>query len=220
MLTEAALHETALPWISAGITAVGLVEPLTRAFSARAARKLLERFDDLQRTGAALRSLGSNQGPHAAPYARSEHRALLAIVEDESRLLLAEHVRRTRRHPGSLAFAVVAWLYGVGLIILGIQLLVADASKGPRTGVLIAVVILWSGALFLSVYGLVGAHRRWVTRALRISSGIRDQYTRSGARYSWGRVQRMRRRRIARARIVRLSRSARRAHSAGEETLQ
>jgi len=205
-VTEA-VPEAVLPWLSAAAAAVGLVEPIGRAFSVRAARKLLERFNDLQRTAEALRTLGPNHGPSASPSARIEHRRLVAAVDDEARLVLADYARRTRRRPGSMAFAVVAWLYGSGLSYLGYLLLIAPSTADRTDGVLIAATILWAGAFFCLIYGLLTARRRLLTRDLRIKSGIRDQYTGPGMHYSWRRLKRIRQRSKATKRAKRIAHS-------------
>lgn len=205
---SAAVPEAVLPWLSAAAAAVGLIEPIGRAFSIRAARKLLEHFNDLQRTAEALRKLGPNRGPSASRSARIEHRRLIAAVDDEARLVLADYARRTRRRPGSMAFAVVAGLYGSGLAYLGYILLIAPSATDRTLGVLIAATILWTGAFICMIYGVLTARRRLLTRDLRIKSGIRDQYTAPGMQYSWRRLKRIRRRHAAKKRVKRIARAA------------
>jgi hypothetical protein len=197
------VNDTVLPWIGAGLTALGFVEPIAGLVARVGGRTLFERFEDLQKTAAALRDLGPNRGPHAAPDAEAAHRRQLDIIDDESRLVLAEHARRTQRRPGSLSSAVIGWGYGALLAILGWRVLTdSDAQSSPSA--LITVAILWVGAFCLGVYGSFGARRRWTTRALRIAAGVRDQYTTAGMQYSWRRVKRLGRRRtvMRRARIV------------------
>lgn len=156
-----------------------------------------------------LRTLGPNHGPNASPSARIEHQRLIAAVDDEARLVLADYVRRTRRRPGSIAFAVVAWLYGSGLGYLGYILLTAPSPADRTIGILIAAAILWAGAFFCVIYAVLTARRRLLTRDLRTRSGVHDQYTVPGMRYSWRRLKRPRRRHEAKKRVKRVARSTR-----------
>ncbi|OII06901.1 hypothetical protein BIU96_04805 [Curtobacterium sp. MCBA15_008] len=106
-----------------------------------------------------------------------------------------------------MAFAVVAWLYGSGLSYLGYLLLIAPSTADRTDGVLIAATILWAGAFFCLIYGLLTARRRLLTRDLRIKSGIRDQYTGPGMHYSWRRLKRIRQRSKATKRAKRIAHS-------------
>ena len=177
VLLAAQATDPATPWwfpyAAALLAAIGPVGTLVRSFARGAEARQLERVEGIRTVLDHLELLGHSERGGSL-HALSRRIALRDAAEDELRIASAAYLQLAAWRPGSIFGGLLAGAYGVVLILAAIGI----GSTTPMSTVnTITTLVLFLGALFLFGACYARVRRRLRTRALRLSSGLRDELT-------------------------------------------